>query len=120
MMSSQKFNTGTCEATLRNFPVMNASLASVEQLKPVGSWVSKNLGSNRENSVLLKELNEILSHQHLPTIDTSAPELAIRESAMHGIAFNTQIGVQITDGKHRFCFPCAGAMNQFKWGIVSL
>ncbi len=94
----------------------------------IKDWVEENGGDETGNidrftviqkqKSLITQINRTLKKMSLSTIDENSPDLKLDVSSLDGFAGSQFQGVQITDGKSKFCFPCTPEHNLLKWGIV--
>lgn len=71
-----------------------------------------------ERDKFIKDLNRMLKAYSLPLINNS-DQLSIKRVCMIGIVLVKDCfdGIEINDGKNRFCFPCDRSRNDFIKGI---
>lgn len=95
-----------------------ASVANRSQLKELHTNVMRQIETKTSNAESLAELNAQLKRLSLPEVQIGNDELQVTITPLVSFASSSPVGVEIRDGKNRYCLPCSIGHNDFLIGIV--
>lgn len=98
--------------------VEKGSMASRSQLRQIHEVVIDEINSSRSNEDSFRNVNKKLSSLGLPQVITNSENLRIYPAYFSGVVSSSNVGMEIRDGVHRYCFPCQIGHNSYMIGVI--
>ena len=103
-----------------NGPEEMRKLKKLQEELPDGVFIDpKYLNDKPFDKTLLKLLNKKLLEFNIPTVQLVSEDLSITPVFRNGALSSKQIGLEIRDGKHRYCLPCSTGHNSYISGVFT-